>query len=221
MRGCVISFGAAALLVGCSDNTSDPLLNAGSTASLSADSHNSEQGATDYNQVLNSLGPAPAQQTPVVSHNYNFKEGDLYGYLGGISEEDQKKGIAAPPVVRFRYTGFWGGAHHLQLVDDNGAVIDTEECQVPCVAIKETGANGVRRIGYSTDSIVGAAFEDAMNGRLRGSPAPGSVREGYRFKGGDPSNPANWRAISPPISPIPAPTHSERPQDDQLNLNAY
>jgi hypothetical protein len=143
------------------------------------------------------------------AHRYDFKDSDkygaIYGYLGAISEEDQKRGVATPSVVRFRYTGFWEGAHHLQLINDSGGTVETDECAVPCVVIKSTSYNGqVHRLGYSSQSIIGAAFEDAMNGQLRRSPAPGTISEGYRFKGGDPGNASNWQPVSPPVKPAPA-----------------
>jgi hypothetical protein len=161
--------------------------------------------SSDNLVVANSVESViPAQAVAPPKHHYDFRDGELYGYLGAISEEQSKKGVAAPPVVMFRYTGQWGGEHHLQWVSDSGAVLESAECNVPCVAIKVRYADGTRdRIGYSPNSIIGGAFEDAMNGRLQRSPAPGTVKDGYRFKGGDPGNPANWQAVSLP-SPAPA-----------------
>ncbi|MEO8454222.1 MAG: hypothetical protein ABI454_03615 [Sphingomicrobium sp.] len=159
----------------------------------------------------------PANPQPVATHNYNFSEGELYGYLGAISDDDRKKGIAAPSVIRFRYTGFWDGAQHLEVVDDNGTTAELDECSVPCVAIKATSYNGaVRRIGYSTGSIVGAAFEDAMNGQLHRSPTPGTVKDGYRFRGGDPRLASNWQLIAKP----PEPSSSEDVNDTTTDSNA-
>jgi hypothetical protein len=145
--------------------------------------------------------PAPAPP----SHRYDFKDGDLYGYLGAISENDRKQGVATPSVVRFRYTGFWNGTHHLLLIGDSGSVLEAAECAVPCVAINETDYNGqVHRVGYSQDSIIGAAFEDAIDGQLRRSPTPGTVSNGYRFKGGNPGDASNWQPTSPPPATVEA-----------------
>lgn len=195
MRCCALAFLGTAVLGGCSDNSSGGITNYdAASAELQNDS-----GTLNAVQSLNAAEAALPEPVPTRTHNYDFVEGDFYGYLGAVSEEDQKKGVAAPPVVRFRYTGFWSGAQHLQAVDDNGAVTESDECDVPCVAIKEIGYGGtVRRVGYSTQSIIGSAFEDAINGRLRRSPQPGTIKDGYKFIGGDPGVSANWRMISPP-----------------------
>lgn len=172
-----------------------------------ADVSNNTMAADEYIPASNVGTPVPP---PAPAHNYQFVEGDLYGYLGAISEDDQKKGVAAPPVVRFRYTGLWNGAHHFQDVSDSGVVTGSEECDVPCVAIKEIGFDGtVHRVGYSPASIIGSAFEDAMNGKLRRSPQPGIIKDGYRFRGGDPGDSSNWQQIAPTTPPQSTPPTSD------------
>jgi hypothetical protein len=204
MRSCAIPLAAAALLAACSDNSSGAVTNYDAIPPDQQNQSammNADQPAPSYNAALNSFQSAAAEpQAP--QHNYKFRDGELYGYIGGISEEDQKKGIAAPPVIRFRYTGFWAGAQHLQVVDDNGAVTEIDECAVPCVAIKATAYNGsVSRYGYTPDSVVGAAFQDAMNGLLKRAPALGTVRNGYRYMGGDPGSSSNWQPLSSGAAP--------------------
>lgn len=172
------------------------------------------ENLTAENLVVESSQPAPP------THRYEFQDGDLYGYVGVVSEEDQKKAIASPPVVRFRYSGFWDGAHHLQLIGDDGAVLAINECRIPCVAIKQTSYNGqIRRVGYSPDSIIGAAFADAINGQLRRSPAVGTVEDGYRFKGGNPGLAANWEPVIG-SSPSVASTSAQKEPDAVENLTA-
>jgi hypothetical protein len=203
MRRSFAGCSVAILLGACSDSGSAvTALNNMAAENLTA------ENLVTGDSIESAPAPAPAPAPVAVPvpapprHRYNFKDGDLYGYLGAISEEDQKRGVATPSVVRFRYTGFWQGAHHLLLIADSGSVLEADECAVPCIAIKETYYNGqVRRVGYSPDSIVGAAFEDAINGQLRRSPTPGTISGGYRFKGGDPGDAANWQPISPPAAP--------------------
>lgn len=127
-----------------------------STAVLLAACSNSDSAASDYaddyanqtvvenlaaeNLVLQDSSESAVnmvQPAATPQQNYDFREGELYGYLGAVSEERSKKGVASPPVVMFRYTGYWDGAHHLQWVSDSGAVLQSAECNVPCVAIKK------------------------------------------------------------------------------------
>lgn len=186
---------AAALLAACS--------NSGSAVTNYTDNM-AVENLTAENLVVDNLTENPSDIAPpaLPDQHYDFREGDLYGYLGAVSEEQSKKGVATPSVVMFRYTGFWGDAHHLQWIGDNGAVLESAECNVPCVAIKVRYANGsLERLGYNPNSIIGGAFEDAINGRLERAPAPGTVKDGYRFKGGDPASAANWQSISPPAAP--------------------
>jgi hypothetical protein len=200
MRRRFAACSAAILLSACSNSGSALTGNLGNN--IVAESLSAGDSVTD-NSLATVTAPGPAPARP--QHRYDFKDGDFYGYLGAISEDDQKRGVATPSVVRFRYTGFWNGAHHLQLISDSGSVLENEECAVPCVVIKETDSSGqLRRIGYSSESIIGGAFEDALNGRLKRSPAPGTVSAGYRFRGGDPGDAANWNPVSPPVTSAPA-----------------
>jgi hypothetical protein len=191
-------------LVGaCSDKSSDATALTSNDTAIAVD----ENLTTDINPQVAMPTVAPAQP----SHRYDYKEGEFYSYLGAVSEEDRKRGVAAPSVVRFRYSGFWDGSYHLQTIGDGDQVIGFAECSKPCVVIKEiTPSGAVQHMGYSGTSIIGAAFDDAMTGQLKRAPAVGAVRNGYRFQGGDPSSWTNWRLIDPPAQ-TPTPMDADDP----------
>ena len=111
--------------------------------------------------------PASVQPPLPPSHHYNFREGDVYGYVAAVSEDAQKRGQVAGDVVMFRYAGFSGGQFHLEQLNAQKEVIGSATCAKPCVAIKSDIEGHVERIAYNPDSIIGAAFDDAMNGQLR------------------------------------------------------
>jgi hypothetical protein len=115
--------------------------------------------------------PIQAQVEPAApaapAHNYAFKEADAYGYIAAVSEEESKRGKVAGDVVMFRYGGFWDDEFHLERLDDNGDVIGLITCSKPCIAIKRYSSGSMTRTAYDPASIVGAAMEDAMNGRLK------------------------------------------------------
>lgn len=157
------------------------VLLAGACDSSGGEEHNSapfevSEELTTENIVANDVTAIDASPhlpvAPVKTHNYDFREGDVYGYFAAITEEEQKKGKGAPDVIMFRYKGFWNSANHLEQVDGAGRIISLSECSDPCAAIKMYRYGNVERVAYSTNSIIGAAFEDAMSGRLANAKPP-------------------------------------------------
>jgi hypothetical protein len=110
---------------------------------------------------------AAPQPPPPPSHRYSFKEGDAYGYIAAVSEEDRKRGKAAGDVLMFRYAGFWDNEFHLEELNANGDIVGVDTCAKPCVAIKSYEGGQIDRVAYNPDSVIGAAFDDAMSGRLK------------------------------------------------------
>lgn len=115
------------------------------------------------------IGPlVPAAEAPVVpTHNYEFAEGRTYGYFSAVSEEDREKGKAVGEVFLYRYNGFMDGKHRLTAVNEAGQMLSWSECSDPCKAIRHYANGRVEMIPYSPRSIIGAAFEDAVEGRLK------------------------------------------------------
>lgn len=113
---------------------------------------------------LDSVAEASAPQP-----RYDDSENGVYFYASEVSEEDQKKGKALGSVSGFRYLGQdASGRYKLGLVSDNGTVISRYACSSPCKIIKDLD-NG-ERIPFNSASIIGAAFEDAINGLLKEQP---------------------------------------------------
>jgi len=127
------------------------------------------------------LAPSPAEapiQTPTPpaeSPNYAEKDGDAYLYITAVTEEDQKKGKAVGDVVMFRYRGVRDGMHVLESISENGHVFSTAECAEPCRIIKRRFGGTTDRLPYEPNSIIGSAFEDAINHRLQ--PARGETQK--------------------------------------------
>lgn len=145
---------------------------------------------------------APASPVPAVaSHNYDFREGDAYGYIAAISDEERAKGKGAGDVLMYRYAGFKDGLHRLEHLAADGSVMFRSECPEPCVAIKIQGRHGVSRMAYSANSVLGAAYQDAMNGKLRP----------YRFA--PPPEPSGERVDREMVDVLPPPLVIE-PQPD-------
>lgn len=126
--------------------------------------------------------PAPETKSKAPEHNYSFVEGDVYGYIAAVSEEDRKQGKAAGDVVQYRYAGYWEDEYHLELLNSAGDIIGVDTCRRPCVAIKQYYGGRMERLAYNPQSIVGAAFEDVFNGQLKvkrrkAVPAPRQSKE--------------------------------------------
>lgn len=123
--------------------------------------------AVDLDSVAEVTTPQP---------RYDDSEDGVYFYASDVSEEDKKKGKALGSVSGFRYLGQdAAGKYKLGLVSDSGTVISRYACASPCKIIKNLG-NG-ERIPFISSSIIGAAFEDAINGLLKEQPKTAVAEE--------------------------------------------
>lgn len=97
---------------------------------------------------------------------YDDSENGIYFYASSVSDEDKKKGRAVGDVVGFRYLGQdSSGRHKIGMTSDSGEVISRYSCSNPCKIIKNLSSG--ERIPFDNESIIGAAFEDAINGLLK------------------------------------------------------
>ena len=106
--------------------------------------------------------------TKVVPPNFDEEEDGTYFYIAAIPEEDQKKGRAAGDVLAFRYLGKnQKDEIVLATVDQQSKkILYKNYCKNPCRIIRsDVGAP----VGYNSQSVIGAAFEDAIAGRLEES----------------------------------------------------
>lgn len=117
-------------------------------------------------------GSQPSPQPTKPPHNYDDRDGQTYLYASAVSEEDQKKGKAVGTVSMFKYLGVKEGVHTIVSVDDAGRTQGRYQCSTPCRIIKSDFAGEIDRIPYSPRSVIGGAFEDALNGNLKPAKAP-------------------------------------------------
>lgn len=113
--------------------------------------------------------PAPIASAAVKpTHRYGYRNGQDYGYVTAVSEEDRKRGVSAGDVVLYRYAGFYAGEDHLKYMSPTGSTVDYLRCARPCHAIEAQEPYGqLRLIAFNADSVSGAAFQDAANGFLK------------------------------------------------------
>lgn len=137
----------------------------------------------------------PAAPPPQPTHNYEEVQGETYYYVAALSDADREAGKAAPQVLGFRYLGQNPrGEHIIVRVLDSGYPASHAYCSNPCRIIRyENGS----RVAFTTNSIIGAAFDDAINGRLviagasaRRQPAP-SIQQAPPVPMPPPSLPPN------------------------------
>jgi hypothetical protein len=142
-------------------------LMAGCSPSSSSDETLDSPAETDAFNLVNDAivaEEAPPQAGP--DHRYITREGELYGYVTAVSEEDKKRGRAAGDVLMFRYEGVHKGIYELTAIDGSGRPQFSYECTRPCTAIKAYSWQGIERWEFNPDSVIGAAFIDAFNGKL-------------------------------------------------------
>ncbi len=113
------------------------------------------------------IAPTATPTTSSYKPRFEDREGDTYFYATAPTDEDQKKGNVLGSVVSFRYLGKRDGKHTIVSVDNGGRTALRYECSEPCKIIKRTFRNEIDRVPYDTRSVLGAAFEDALNGSLR------------------------------------------------------
>ena len=137
--------------------------------SVAACTGSTESLATAESDIANLTGEdatvkaAPSKPAP----RYDEREGDTYFYIGDVSEEERKQGKALGSIVGFRSLGMTDDAHRLAAVSDSGSVIRRYECPAECKIIKSRDSTGVERLPYDQNSIIGAAFADAIGGNLQ------------------------------------------------------
>lgn len=117
--------------------------------------------SSDKPPTSNSLADLQASH-----HNYAERDGDLYMYITAVSDEEKAKGRATGDVLIYRYQGREGRVHILNQVDDGGDLVARLECTEPCRIIKMKVGSEISRIPHNSDSVVGSAFDDAINGNL-------------------------------------------------------
>ncbi len=131
----------------------------------------------------NSSNGVPTQESTVAASSapvpppprYDQVEDGTYYYISDVSEEEKKRGKAVGSVIGFRYLGKnEKGEHVLLNVANAGTPLGKSVCADPCRIIKQ----GNERVGFSTDSIIGAAFEDAIAGNLKVYGKKSSVTSG-------------------------------------------
>lgn len=175
------------------------------SASLVSACNNAPESDAGSSNADTDVAPAmPAEEattsdaaTVIPDHNYDEKRGWTYYYVAAISEEDRKKGRAAGAVVAFQYLGLNDdGRHVLANMNPNGTVNHEASCASPCRIIDLSyGGN----MAYTSQSIIGAAFEDAIRGKLK-------VADWARDEVVQP--------MAPPV-PTPAPIASDPPPPDE------
>jgi len=110
------------------------------------------------------LAPLPSP-APVPDHNYDEERGWTYYYVAAVSDEDRKRGRVVGSVSAFQYLGQNDdGEHILASLGSNGTVNDRYKCAQSCRIIDTDYGE---KLAYSPSSIIGAAFDDAFQGRLR------------------------------------------------------
>ena len=72
----------------------------------------------------------------------------------------------AGDVLVFAYRGVVNGLYRIASLNDEGGTDWYYECEKPCIVIKRHIGSKVERLAYTPTSVIGAAFEDALNGRL-------------------------------------------------------
>jgi|GEM_PF-1256903 len=116
-------------------------------------------------------GDVSAQAMSEPSPNYTEHRNGVYYYPSAISENAKADGIALAAAIGFRYLGVNADGEHVLAPMDSPGVEAT--CADPCRVIH---TNMGEALTFTPNSVIGAAFIDAINGFLQEH--PGSVSAG-------------------------------------------
>lgn len=136
-----------------------------------------------YNKALNGQFLTPEQRQDFVStaerlYNQSRKSADQaadrFGRLAKSQKLDPANVVELPPAL---------------VAPRIGAARTTQGSPIPGVAVPAPGAPG----RVNLDQPVGGGARQPV--RQVGAPSVGVVESGYRYKGGDPGNPASWERV--------------------------
>ena len=153
MKPTVVILASYLLLAGCG------------TADDQSNMMNIDEPGTSMNET-----ERDALREALTDPNYAEEEDGIYSYISAVSEEDKKQGKAAGNVIRFAFRGIKDGRYVVSLVDDDGKTLTDSECSKPCRVIKTQLGDEVVRQEYTPESMIGAAFQDALSGKLKVTP---------------------------------------------------
>lgn len=120
-------------------------------------------------EVPVSPSPSPTPMQPVLppapSHRYIDRIGDNYFYQAALSDEEREKGLAVGGLSSFQYLGRNAeGEHVLASMSENGRIVHRSKCKPGCrIIINNYGST----TAFSPETIIGSAFLDAFEGKLR------------------------------------------------------
>ena len=163
-----IGFGAYELFY--AKGSAAPLVNTNPLSPTAATQENTAAPlAAQVSQPTTDVAPlAIPAAAAIPPHRYGYRNGQDYGYVTAVSEEDRKRGVSAGDVVLYRYAGFYAGEDHLKYMSPTGSALDYLRCARPCHAIEAQEPYGqLRLIAFNADSIAGGAFQDAASGFLK------------------------------------------------------
>lgn len=128
-------------------------------------------GAVMLSRSMAEVNQAEMAASAIPAPFYAEKDGNIVRYISQISEQQREAGLATPDVVSLRYKGVRDDRVVFDILGPNDVKVGSASCADPCVLIdlEEGGVN--RKMGYSPESIFGAAMSDALNGHLD-DPAP-------------------------------------------------
>jgi hypothetical protein len=112
-----------------------------------------------------STGATAEAVTQPPRHNWSYREGDSYGYVPVLSDDQKRAGQGAADVQMFRFLGVHDGLYFIGAEGDTVAY-----CSNPCEVVKVVEGNQMTRVAFSSRTVIGAVLQDAFNGQLDQTP---------------------------------------------------
>lgn len=170
----------------------------------------------DLKQLVTGLKPEPAQKAPTVTSEARnklalinnaianaekFKERTVSGEdFGDIASKTGDTPQLMKAAIQDMLYAKSGASAPVEEVNKAEAMFGPSVFEKDATSIAKIN-NFLQDLTRMRDEISGGAttgpnaIQQAQQGAPQGAPAPGTVQDGYRFKGGDPANPQNWEPV--------------------------
>lgn len=154
-----------------------------------------DQALAPLEKSLTDLGGAAAAQAPMLG-NYlkspEYKQAEQAGreFIAAILRKDSGATITPDEMANY------GAIFLPQPGDDDKTLANKRASRARAMQVMRLGLGNAQPMADAIDQQLGLGANAPQQQPLpQGGPQPGTVEEGFRFKGGDPADPNNWEPV--------------------------
>lgn len=151
-------------------------------------------------QTIKTLGQNASPAGDIATVAAFMRAVDPGSRVTGAEQATAQNSGGVPAIIRGYYNKLVGGgelspSQRADFLKQAGSLVEGRRPQYDIAKKKYTGL--ATRAGLNPANVIGDEEEApaAATAPPAGSPKPGTIEDGYVYTGGDPANPASWRAV--------------------------